>query len=398
MPKKVVIVNDLHPSELPGAATISHDFARAVSNLCDAEFWFSETETSPAPPPSDLQYRIFRSSNRKLSRVASNLLYRLGSEIFDFKSLKWFYQNLRESNPDLIWIHQIGFRFPRSILLLCRLRGIRTIMTVHDFGLILPRKLFPADIGIRDDISKENLKLKWKIRRIFSTVGIKTKVLYLLRLKFLTFFHNRLTELICISEMQSKIYRGFGFRVLTTIPNGIAKCSCSNSPDRESRSILFAGRPYGKGLGPLLLSVRESDWHLYLAGNSELRFRASEVLSESQFTYLGTLSRDEIYRVIHQVSCVSVLSECFDVYPNILLEALRHGTLAVATENVGNIELVRTLDPELIFRQNSTLNLEKLELVLERHYAKNVQHKFDFDILTVEESLENYLEVFKKIC
>lgn len=397
MPKKLVVINDLHPSELAGAATIAHEFAVRASLLIPTEYWYSSSKKMLKIPEENLETRIFQLDIDHLEKKQSKFLSKLWREFFNLKSLVWFYLNLRRASPDIVWIHQIGNRFPRSIILTCWVLGIKPYVTAHDFGLVLPRKLFPRDLGFIDNFRQLSLISATKITCSLPTERLKFKIFLFLRLKTQLYIYNNFTHLICISSMQSTILSGIGFKVDSIIENGLDKCKCKYSGAKEPRTMLFAGRSYGKGLANLLESIRISNWHLYLAGGAELATIANEVLPKEKFTYLGSLTRRGVYEAIHRVSCVSVISECFDVFPTILIESLRHNTIAIASESVGNSNLLSMIESKLIIPYNQIPNLTELELTLVDLYNRNPENEFDNEVSTVEDSLQFYLSKFNLI-
>jgi glycosyltransferase involved in cell wall biosynthesis len=397
VPKKLIVVNDLHPSELAGAATIAHELAQHASLLIPTEYWFSLPKNVTEIPLDAIDARILRLDTEKLKRMQSKFLSKMWREFFNWKTLVWFFMNLRRTSPDVVWIHQIGNRFPRTIIILCRTLRIETYVTAHDFGLVLPRKLFPRDLGFGDNFSQMFLNPPIQFSRSFPTEPFKFKLLLLLRLKVLICLYNNFTNLICISSMQAEILRHYGFKVNSIIGNGINGCECKFVAAKEPRSILFAGRAYGKGLHSLIQGVKESNWHLFLAGSPELERIANEFLREDQFTYLGLLDREGVYEAIHRVSCVSVISECFDVFPSILIESLRHRTMAIATESVGNSNLLKSFDIHLVIQQNQIPNLQNLEVTLRNLYSGESVSDFDSISTTVEQTLNTYLSKFNLV-
>jgi len=61
------------------------------------------------------------------------------------------------------------------------------------------------------------------------------------------------------------------------------------------------------------------------------------------------------------VGFVAVLSECFDVYPTISLEAISHGALVLTNRNTGNSDLVESIDPKLLVSEMSNLDYQLLQ-------------------------------------
>jgi glycosyltransferase involved in cell wall biosynthesis len=395
VPKKLVVLNDLHPSELAGAATIAYELAIRASQIIPTEYWYASSDSENRPSDKPLKTRVLRIDVNKLAAKQSKFVSKIWRETFNFKALVWLCINLKKSSPDIVWVHQIGNRFPRSILLACWFLGIPTFTTAHDFGLIVPRKLFPEDLGFGRDFPQDCLRATTVFSRTFPTEKFKFRILLFLRVKLQVFIYNNFTNLICISSMQAEIFSRFGFRVNSIIENGIDECTCEFVGVREANSILFAGRSYGKGLTYLLQSIKQSDWHLFLAGGAELATLASEVLHEDQFTYLGLLDRNAVYETIHRVSCVSVISECFDVFPTILIEAATHGTISIATETVGNSKLLKEIDTDLIIPHRSVPDLIKIEATLRDIYAEYSNKSLATKLNTVNETLNLYLKKFE---
>lgn len=164
-----------------------------------------------------------------------------------------------------------------------------------------------------------------------------------------------------ISNLQERVYANFGYRIEAVVPNGVDRCVCNSKITRESKSILFAGRDHGKGLKQLLLALRElKGFHLHLAGSDRLL----EIIAESDYrgkvTFHGKLSQKNLFELLHKIKFVSALSECFDVYPSMVLEAISHGALPLTSTRAGNSQLVEKIDPDLVLEMEKIINLSFL--------------------------------------
>jgi glycosyltransferase involved in cell wall biosynthesis len=158
------------------------------------------------------------------------------------------------------------------------------------------------------------------------------------------------------------------------------------------KAILFAGRPNAKGLEHVIQAVAASDWHLHLAGPSRLDEIAKQTLLHSQYTYHGALNSPELFELLHQVQAVAVLSECFDVFPTITIEALRHGTLVITTLNTGNSDLVRKISKDLLIHYSKIPKLVALDEVFQSFYKNSSDSDWSASLLTsVEDSYNSYL-------
>jgi glycosyltransferase involved in cell wall biosynthesis len=143
--------------------------------------------------------------------------------------------------------------------------------------------------------------------------------------------------------MQASIYRSLGFEVLEIVQNGVDECSADHAAigvGGDKVNLLFVGRLVGKGLHYALdLTASNSGLHLFLVGGSELLDEARKSLDDSRFTYFGKLDSLELKDVYHNTDYVLVMSECFDVFPGVLMEALSHGCKVLTSRSVGNSHL-----------------------------------------------------------
>jgi glycosyltransferase involved in cell wall biosynthesis len=156
-------------------------------------------------------------------------------------------------------------------------------------------------------------------------------------------------------------------------------------------NILFAGRHNENGLELLLEAIKKkSDTHLHLAGGFRLVELAQEKLENDRFTYHGLLSSDKIAKLLHQVQLVSVLSQCFDVYPTITIEALSHKIPVLTTNLTGNSNLVSKLSDSLVINYGQIPDLKQVQEIL-----SNPKLIFP-EIITVKDSWKSYKSIFSQ--
>ena len=116
----------------------------------------------------------------------------------------------------------------------------------------------------------------------------------------------------------------------------------------EARLLLFAGRLEGQK-DPLLLvralaalRERHPDAHLLVAGQGSLESATRAELDalgiSSAATFLGTIPREEVARLMHAADALLITS-AFETGPTVGLEALASG-LPVVTTNVGEVAAV----------------------------------------------------------
>jgi hypothetical protein len=280
--------------------------------------------------------------------------------------------------PKIVWINQIGVRIPRTITFMLFLLRIRVVQTFHDFGVISPRKLYPKNISANNLIKLSDNKI--------------IDIIYSFRRSLLIFLANRNYQNICISEMQAKIYKSVSVKNLTIISNGIECCNC---PDHilkvdKKNEVLFAGRSTGKGFERICRIVKNNPgWTLLAAGDMDLEKSAKQILNHSQFMYLGFLDRSEIFPYIHRVKFVSVISECYDVYPTVALEGLMHKSKVLTTESTGIANSLTILGGGLVLdSSNSDIDLNDLD-----NFCSH-QDNYPLSLITIDSSSAKYISIF----
>ena len=245
--------------------------------------------------------------------------------------------------------------------------------------MISPRKLYPKNI-LKNDVI--NLSDKRIINGIYS-----------LRRFILIFLANRNYQNICISDLQASIYNAVGVENINIIPNGIESCSCPEQIVKVNKQneILFAGRSTGKGFERICRVVGNNpDWKLLIAGYDDLAVTARKYLLESQFEFLGFLTPVDLFIHIHRAKLVSVISECYDVYPTIALEALIHNSKVLTTESTGVADLLKAIGYGVV--------VDSSDIFLDLHMLFNVcreESEYPLSQISLSESGEKYSSFFK---
>jgi hypothetical protein len=194
----------------------------------------------------------------------------------------------------------------------------------------------------------------------------------------------------------------FGVKVTRIINNGIAECEHLDQAGdlvgtkvlltlrkREQKIVLFAGRMNGKGLDILTKAIQESnsEWLLVLAGEIDLDQYCQANLRSEEFIYLGRLPRRELLGLIHQVDLVAVISQYFDPYPTIALEAVKHGTAFFTTEVSGVSSLLNCEAARFLISQVGEIpNLSNI--FLESQQKQHILQEISHSILSPKEVLK----------
>lgn len=373
----IVILNDMHPSDFPGAATIAFNHAKFVSNEFNVEFWHTSNVRIAPYVNQKLRIRSFYRNTKIDEFLKSFTGTRIVNEFFPSFIFFRILVLLLIMRPKVVWINQIGVRIPRTIVVWLKFFRIITIQTYHDFGVISPRKLYPANLnGYTSPLLSTNKLIN----------GI-----YSMRRKYIVKLANLNLINVCISKIQSDIYKDFGVLNIIQIPNGIENCTCKidESFKKVPNTVFFAGRSTGKGFEKICELIKMNpSWKLVAAGNSELNEIGSKYLEKSQFRYLGFLGPKEVFKQIHISDFVSVLSDCFDVYPTIALETFMHNSIPISSLSTGIVQLIKETGCGIIVDGSiQVLNLNDLKASISQ------QPKFPVERIELGTSADSYIKV-----
>lgn len=336
---KVALLSDYAPGEqLGGGIELASQFAQKLSeNGSDLYIVVTGVE-----------------SGQKDIRKSSTILS-IFREIFDLRAAHLVINQIKSHSPDVVWVHQIGHRIPWITLVWIKVIKLPIIITLHDLNILSPKKSGTEVI---------RFPIEEVIKRVRLSKNIFKHLFLHLRFRLVRFIVNlSATSIISIGSIQTEILRALRVRVTRQITNGVEICEHLDLPERDSMKILFAGRLSRKGLNLVIQSILNSDkaFHLLLAGDVDLLEYTKKRLNERDFTYLGRLSRPEIALILHQVKYVACMSQYYDNYPTIAIEALAHGAIPITTHLTGVAQLASSISPELVVEVDQIVNLDKID-------------------------------------
>jgi glycosyltransferase involved in cell wall biosynthesis len=359
---------------LGGAGEIAYEFYKGLIELnVDSEFWSSGNSDNNTS--REKFFEPYVSRNRLVTFFQVCFMNRCTLKVI------W---RLYKKRPNIVWVNSIGNKISLCTILFARALGIKIFVTLHDFLPISPTK-----IGLSGYSSNQYLDLK----RIKLEESLHTR----LRRQILTFYINRANYICAVGPLQFEILKSFGVSVKKWVPNGVARCThkTKDSQDTQKRSgILFAGRLHRKGLEYLIdgLLQSKSKRKLLLAGEIDLLDYAKTRLSDKDIHYYGTVSRQILHEIMHKVELVCVLSQYFDPYPTIGLEAIRHGAPVIVTKTNGICHLLRSTEDEFIHEIDQVPDLDKI-LKDTKNFAE-VTSTISLKIPEPQDVVKSYLRLF----
>ena len=289
-------------------------------------------------------------------------LFKLISEVINIKNIVTLKREINQYSPDFIWFHNINNEWSWSCLLVQTKNNTPKVITLNELNSIYPAK-------VTERMLDPNLKF------MYFKFGLLKGSFYKLRSLMIRYFLSKV-KVVSIGKLHNSILLSNRINVTTRIENYIAECKCDlDASLAKENTILFAGRQAYKGLDVVVQSVLKSDdWVLIIAGGSDLLDFVKHALPSSKYRYLGQLTSSSLHSYIHSVKFVAVLSQCYDNFPTIGLEAIVHGALPVTTNITGISSICEGISSTLVLKTKEVPDLEKLDL---EFYGKEIEVKYD---------------------
>lgn len=378
---KLLVISDFHPKVFPGAASVAHNVSKSLSHIFDVTFCWASSDN----PGQYMQTSKFSSGEEFLQdgSIFQNVGAK-GNSKSNFLGKVWIVYSLCtyliRNNQNVVWFHSIGHKFPRISIALVKLLGYPVILTLHDYTWLTFKKtkLYPELLQNGTDIDSRGI-IPLKSAKLLKSKGINFRtVSATLVLKYHKRLSDLVDEIICISHQQHSIYVANGFQVKHVVANYVSNCNCifkeSGLPDKTN--VLFAGRSIGKGLELIFDVVANNpQFHLHLAGGVELATRARNVLHSQDYTFHGQLNQTEMAKLLHKVDVVICFSQCFDVFPTIVLEALSHETAVIVSNTCGNFPIVSKVCSNSVIPHGERLTESRIKSVIDDFPHSSTNYK-----------------------
>jgi|GEM_PF-577513 len=254
---------------------------------------------------------------------------------------------------DILLVHNLFPALSPFILPLLKRRGVRVVLTLHNFRPLTPAAVLPPDVPAQ----APSWSLVWQQLR--NPVRAEGRLLSVLLAVASVWQHRQkvwqqVEQLWCPSNFVRQQYLAAGYpaELLTVKPHylpdpNVADVVCENSggsAGESDRSLLFVGRADPqKGLPLLLQAYQQADssWpDLYLAGVSQADHVANSGIRSAKVHYCGQLSQDNLRCLYQQALLLIVPSQVAETFGNVVMEAFAHGVPVLAARAGALTELV----------------------------------------------------------
>lgn len=284
-------------------------------------------------------------SMRPLEKVRNAI-----SMVHSFESTSRLRKLIDSFAPDLMHCHNIYHQLTPSIMGIARKRGVRVVLTLHDYKPVCPTYLRLKHGTLCSDCIDGDFANVLKNRCAEGSLA-KSALLYAEALfhKWARSYENA-DLVIAPSEFLAKsAAHRFDGAKLRVLRNGVDTCRITASTE-DAGYVLYVGRLSAeKGVRTLL------DAHRGLGTHIKLRVcGAGPLLETLRFEYpdvefMGHKTGSELQAIMASASCIVVPSECYENCPMSILEAMAHGKPVVASSIGGIPELVEDGHTGLLF-------------------------------------------------
>ena len=343
---------------------------------------YSSYFLEPIGDGNEVYFENYRKKNLKsLIRLAGRLFY-------SFEARKKLTRLIREHQPDLVYILLYLNKISPSIIHAAKRNGVPVVLRISDYGMMCAANIFYLK---RENKICERCLNNGRHHSVLNKCS-QGSFLYscfgYLAYTFHDLLHiNRQIDAFVIpSAFSISKFIQFGipdnkiFQVPTFSPTPE-----NNKPEYE-RFVLYTGRiEPEKGIRTLIDAFIDTDIPLKIIGFSKNGYdkELQNYLRDRQhaITFLGRKGSEEIAGYLEKCAFTVCPSECYDNFPNAVLESYANKKAVIAT-NLGSLkEMIRDGETGLLFeyRNSSDLREKVISLIDDkeriRALGENGYHK-----------------------
>jgi glycosyltransferase involved in cell wall biosynthesis len=290
----------------------------------------------------------------KQNDIETETYERTNSELHDLnlydklkriKNIHWSEETIKnvgnimdQFKPDILHVHNYKYVITPSVFQAAKDRGIKTVLTLHNYRLIVPCGNFMTKEGKVCEKCLTGSPAKILYKRC--TQGSLGKSFLQYRLYNKTRYElNQLVNLVDNYIVLSKfaktklISTGVPEEKVKIKPNFIDSKTISSF--RNERAVFIGRLSFEKGLLNLISMWRNFDYPLFIIGTGPLLNEAQKMASEnSNIIFLGGMKNLEVKKFLAESAFMVFPSTLYEGMPLTILEAMSVGTPVLAS-NLG---------------------------------------------------------------
>ncbi len=301
-----------------------------------------------------------------------DILHLAGRLFYSFEAKKKISQLIKDTNPDLLYVLLYQNKISPSIINAAKQHNIPVVLRISDYGMICGANVFY--LSKMQEICELCL-LKGQ-KHLVKNKCVNNSFIYS-SLKFMAFkFHDfiKIKEkidafIIPSSFTKSKFIRfGIPEDKIFHIPS-FTKAVTENTVDYHGFVLYFGRIEPEKGIKTLVDAFIGSDIPLKIIGFSSSGYDEiiKKYLSDKKhaISFLGKMEPNEISIYLKTCSFTICSSECYDNFPNTILESYAFKKAVIATD-IGSLkEIVVHGETGLLFEYKNSCDLKnKVELLI----------------------------------
>jgi len=299
--------------------------------------------------------------SRNLGESVFGKLRAFATGIYSPSAYKFIAGIIKRKKPDVVHVHNLYPLFSPSVLVACQQLDVPVVMTCHNFRLTCPTGTHLHNGAVCELCCGGReywCVLKNCTGKIFESIGyaLRTAVARKFRL-----FHNNVTLFIALTEFAKNrlIKAGLQEERIVVVPNMVSIPDSATDPSSGCYAA-FAGLMYPeKGVDTLLeATALLPEMPVRLAGDGAIRIQLVQKAPKNA-EFVGLLDRGRLAGFYRKARFIVVPSECFEMCPLVISEAMSHG-LPVIASNIGGLpEIVEDGVTGLLFEPGNADELAK---------------------------------------
>lgn len=245
--------------------------------------------------------------------------------------------------PDVVHVHNFFPLLSPAVFDLCRQKGVPAVVTLHNYRTICTGGMLLRDGGVCHKCLEAG-HLWGVVHRCYrdSLPGSLAAAYMIARHQRRGTWTRPGLRLIALTQFARTLFIQAGFDAdrIDVKPNFITDPGAPD-PTAPRAGLLYVGRlSREKGLGVLLEAVAGTTASLRIAGDGP-ELEALKARAPGNVTFLGTISREEVFREMARAQALVVPSLWYEGFPMVVVEAFAHGTPVIASAIGGLAEVVK---------------------------------------------------------
>jgi len=313
-----------------------------------------------------------------------------------------------EFKPDILHVHNYKFVITPSIFKAAKDRGIKTVLTLHNYRLMVPCGNFMTKEGNVCERCMTQNPANILLRRCAQGSILKSYLQYRLFTKTKNKL-NQLTDLvdkyIVLSEFAKEklIQTGVERKMIFIKPNFINPLKKTEVSKKVERAVFIGRLSIEKGVANLLRNWENINYPLYIFGTGPMENELKKnARNNSNIHLMGNWNNEEIKVFLRDSAFMVFPSIWYETFGLTIVEAMSVSVPVIASNLGPRSEIVIDKKTGLLYDINNDLAFtEKVKLLIEnkelrKQLGENAQEEY-FKKYTPEENFELLKKIYSDL-